>query len=396
MNGNQTDVSVGIDALSFYAPAYYLDLRVLAERRGVDPNKYLVGLGQERMAVPPPDEDIVTMAASAARPLLDLCDPARLTWLIFATESGVDQSKAAATYVHGLLGMPESCRAIEFKQACYSGTAALQFACAWVARRPREQALIVASDIARYDLQSPGEPTQGAGAVAMLVRAEPRILALDAEAGVHTEDVMDFWRPNYRDTALVDGQYSTRVYLTSLAQAWERYRAAGGRRFDDFARFCYHLPFTRMAEKAHVRLARAANADEPSADELRKRIGDSLRYNRVTGNTYAASLYEGLISLLDNSEEDLGGQPIALFSYGSGCVAEFFSGVVVPGYRDQLRSAAHRTLLDSRLELEYQQYEDIFNLPFPTDGGEHVFAQYRTGPYRLAGVSQHRRVYEAL
>ncbi len=391
-----SEPSVGIDAIGFYAPSYYLDLRTLAETRGVDRDKYLIGLGQERMAVPPPDEDVVTMAASAAQPVLESADRERIRWVLFATETGVDQSKAAAMYVHGLLDLPENCRAIEVKEACYAGTAALQLAAAWIARRPDHLALIIASDIARYELKSPGEATQGAGAVAMLVSANPRVLALDPEAGCHAEDVMDFWRPNYRDAALVDGQYSTRVYLETLVRAWQRYRAASGRGLETFARQCFHLPFTRIAEKAQKRLAHAAGLPEPTPEELRRRIGDALHYNRVTGNTYAASLYEGLTSLLDNSEEDLGGQRIGLFSYGSGCMAEFFSGVVVPGYRSRLRAAAHRAMLDARIELTYRQYEDIFNLPLPTDGGEHVFAQYRTGPFRLAGFSQHKRVYEAL
>ena len=54
-------MDIGIDLISFHAPAYYLDLRVLAERRGVDPDKFVIGVGQERMAVPPPDQDIVIL-----------------------------------------------------------------------------------------------------------------------------------------------------------------------------------------------------------------------------------------------------------------------------------------------------------------------------------------------
>jgi len=53
-------------------------------------------------------------------------------------------------------------------------------------------------------------------------------------------------------------------------------------------------------------------------------------------------------------------------------------------------------MLESRTELEYQQYEDIFQLALPKDGGEHAFAQYRTGAFRFAGMSQHKRIYEAL
>jgi hydroxymethylglutaryl-CoA synthase len=90
----------------------------------------------------------------------------------------------------------------------------------------------------------------------MMVTANPRLLALDPETGLYTSDVMDFWRPNYRDQALVDGKYSTRVYLQALQECWKQYRDLSGRGFADLHRYCYHLPFTRMAEKAHERLAK--------------------------------------------------------------------------------------------------------------------------------------------
>lgn len=389
-------MNVGIDLISFYTPQYYLDLKTLAEKRGVDFNKFYTGLGQEKMAIPPPDEDIVTMAASAARPILDQTDPDDIELLLFGTESCVDQSKAAAMFAHGLLKLPTRCRGFELKEACYAGTAALQMAIPWALQNPTKKALILASDIARYDLNSPGEPTQGAGAVAMLVSANPRVLAVDPESGLYAEDVMDFWRPNYRDEALVDGKYSMRVYIGALEEAWRQYTTLSGRKFGNMARFCYHLPFTKMAEKAHVRLAKTAGIPELSDEQLGHQIGESLKYNRITGNTYAASLYEGLCSLLDNCAEPLDNKRIALFSYGSGCMGEFYSGVVQQGYRDRLFSAAHKNLLDSRTELTYQQYEDIFQLGFPMDGGDHAFAQYRTGPYRMAGVRQHKRLYESL
>lgn len=387
-------MNVGIDAIRFYSSNYFIDLRTLAGVRGVDPDKYTLGIGQEKMAIPPPDEDIVTMAASAAKPLIDRDGKDGVELLLFATESGIDQSKAGGVFVHGLLGLPARCRTVELKEACYGGTAALQLACAAVARNPNTRALVLASDVARYELASPGEPTQGCGAVAMLVTANPRILALDPEYGLYTSDVMDFWRPNYRDQALVDGKYSTRVYLQALQECWKQYREQSGRGFTDLQRFCYHLPFTRMAEKAHERLAKDSGAAMTDA-LLAEQVGGSLGYNRITGNSYAASLYVGLACLLDNEAGDLAGRRLGLFSYGSGCVGEFFSGVVQPGYRDRLFSTEHRALLENRTELTYRQYEDIYNLVFPTDGGAHTFSRYRTGPYRLAGVKDHKRMYEA-
>jgi hydroxymethylglutaryl-CoA synthase len=382
-------MKTGIDQISFYTPQYFLDLRTLAEARGVDPDKYVHGIGQNKMGILPPDEDVVTMAASAAFPLKEQGALDGVETLLFATESGIDQSKAAGMFVHRLLELPERCRVVELKQACYSATAALRMAMGLVAMRPQSKVLVIASDVARYELGSPGESTQGAGAVAMTVSADPHLLAIDPEAGFYAEDVMDFWRPNYLSEALVDGKYSTLIYIKALKAAWKQYAEESGRSLDDFARFCYHIPFTRMAAKAHQKLARGI-----SEEDLEKVIGESLLYSREAGNCYAASMYVGLTSLLDNAANDLGGQRIGLYSYGSGCVGEFFSGTVQPGYRDVLFTQKHQDLLAGRTELTFQQYEDIYNYGIPIDGGSHLFPQYRTGPFRFAGIEAHKRIYE--
>ena len=388
-------MKIGIDLISFHTPAYVLDLRVLAEKRGADPDKFIVGIGQERMAVVPPDQDIVTLAANAALPVVEKAGRENIELLIFATESGIDQSKAAAMFCHKLLGLPSTCRCIETKEACYGATASLRMAVAMVAARPHTKALVLAADIARYDLASPGEPTQGAGAVAMLVSAHPRILALDPEAGFHAEDIMDFWRPNYREEALVDGKYSTKMYLTTLIEAWNNYKAASKRGLPDHAHYCFHMPFTKIAYKSFERLCKAEGVPPPPKEELERLLEPALQYNRQTGNTYAACVYEGFASLLDNAPAALDDRRIGCFSYGSGCMAEFFSGVVQRGYREHLFTDAHRALLATRTPVTYRQYEDIFNYGIPKDGADHVFAPYRGGAFRLAGIKDHKRRYEA-
>ncbi|MEN7973401.1 MAG: hydroxymethylglutaryl-CoA synthase [Verrucomicrobiota bacterium] len=388
-------MNIGIDRISFYTSNYFVDLKTLAGARSVDADKYYIGIGQEKMGIPPPDEDVVTLAASAAYPLMQAGDLEDVELLLFATESGIDQSKAAGIYVHGLLEMNSRCRCVELKQACYSATAGIQLAIGFVARNPTRKALVIASDVARYELGSPGEATQGCGAVAILVSADPRLLSIDPESGYYTEDVMDFWRPNYRSEALVDGKYSTMVYIHALAESWKQYAKESGRSLSDFDRFCYHIPFTKMAEKAHMKLCRKSKVDIDK-EKLHALLDDSLRYSRITGNCYSGSMYLGLASLLDTAEEDLTGKRIGLYSYGSGCVGEFFSGVVQPGYREFLLADTHRNLLENRTELTYQQYEDIFNYGVPTDGGEYVFPQYKTGPFRFLGISQHKREYESL
>jgi len=391
-------MSVGIDDISFYTANYCLDLQELADNNGSDAAKYTVGIGQECMSMPGADEDVVTMAANACLPLLEGMKArgeaiGAITSVLFATETGIDQSKAAGVYLHRLLGLSPRCRVVELKHACYSATAALQMAAAMAARKPAEKVLIIASDIARYDRQSPGEATQGCGAVAMLVTSNPRIIELDAETGVHTEDVMDFWRPNYRSTALVDGKYSTKVYLRSVRAAWQDFQLQSDLKFPDFHYFCYHLPFSRMAQKAHNHLA-SSNQHRLNQTELEHQIEASLVYNRTTGNSYTAAMYIGFISMLDNLS-NLAGKRIGFFSYGSGSVGEFFTGKLVAGYTAMLHTQLHQDMLAARQRLTYDEYVKLYEFQVPQDGATHQFPKQTTGRFRLAGISQHKRQYEA-
>ena len=383
---------VGIESLSFYTPRYYLDLQLLAKARGIDPNKYLSGLGQEKMAVPAPDEDIVTMAATSAKKALHDIDLETISLVLMATESGIDQSKAAAIWVHDLLGLPSRCRVVELKQACYGGCAGLQLAIPYLKAHPERKVLLLTADVARYGLNTPGEPTQGAAASAIVLSTTPKLVHFEPLSGAYTSHVMDFWRPNYLDAALVDGKYSTKVYLEALGHSWEDYYSQTKRAFTDHKRFCYHIPFTRMAAKAHERLVKIAGltAQDPEA------VADSLIYSRQLGNSYTASLFIGLCSLLENSLVDLSDTRIGFFSYGSGCVAEFFSAMVLPGYQNWLHTEWHHEMLNQRTALSVEEYERFYTFCLPKDGSSYSIEPHDTGAFRLAGIQNHERLYEAV
>lgn len=386
-------MTIGIQRISFYTAPFYLDMSVFAQARGEDADKFHVGIGQDQMSVISPDEDIVTLAANATLPIVQEFDPQSFTAVLFATESGIDQSKSAGAFVHGLLGLSSRCRVVELKHACYAGTAALQMAVNMVRVNAKERILVIAADVARYELGSPGEATQGCGAVAMLVSNQADVLAIEQGSGYYTEDVMDFWRPNYRDTALVDGKYSTMVYLTALKHAWQHFHESRALNYADFARFCYHLPFTKMAIKAHSRLMKLTGQEANEAS-IEQAMGASLKYNRTVGNSYSASLYFGLISLLENDVDDLAGQRIGLFSYGSGCVGEFFSGIVGEHYRDYLYINQHQSLLASRQELSFSQYLDFYKQFGEVERNDNIeIPSYSRGHFRLSAIRAHKRQY---
>lgn len=389
-------VKVGIDTLSFYTSHYALDLKQLAKERGIDFEKFYVGLGQRKMSVPPPSEDIVTMGSNAARYALKNIDINSIEMVMFATESGIDQSKAAGIYVHDLLNLPERCRVIELKQACYSATLALQLAIAYINQHPDKKVLLIASDIARYGLQTPGESSQGCGAVAMVLSANPRILAIESEYGVVTENVMDFWRPNYSDAAFVEGKYSSKLYLNMLEKTWHQYQTLSSRKFHDHDFYCYHIPVPRLVEKAHQHLAKTCGIERLPETLLQQHIGCSLDYGRQVGNSYTASLYVGLASLLDLVKDNLANRRLGFYSYGSGCVAEFFSGIVQKDYKHMLNTTLHQNMLANRYALSYAEYESFYNFRIPQDGSYLKFPFYQTGHYRLASIGEHKRLYEKI
>ncbi len=387
-------VKVGIDTIAFYTSHYALDLAALASARGVDPDKFHIGLGQHKMGVPAPDEDIVTLATNAARRAIRHIDPNSIEMLLFATESSIDQSKAAGIYVHHLLGLSERCRIIELKQACYSATVALQLALPYLRQHPDKKILLIASDVARYGLGTPGESSQGCGAVAMVLSANPRIIAFEPEYGVVTDNVMDFWRPNYSDEAFVEGKYSSKLYLTMLEKSWQQYHAWSGRGFHDHDYYCYHVSVPRLVEKAHQHLAKINGQQKLTEDALYAQIGYSLEYGRKIGNSYTAALYVGLTALLDLAPEDLSGKRIGFYSYGSGCVAEYFSGIVQPGYQAMLDTAQHAKMLMDRTTLSYPEYEKFYSYCYPKDGSFCETPRHHTGAFRLAAIRDHKRIYE--
>ena len=384
---------IGIHDITFATGHHSFALETLADKHGIDVGKFHKGIGQEVMSQPAADEDIVTIAATAAKRIIDRNGTDGIRTLLFATESGVDQSKSAGVYVHGLLGLPAQVRTIEMKQACYSGVGALQVALGIVARNPQEKVLVVASDVARYDLNSGGEPTQGAAAAAFLVQVNPGILAVEPASGVYTYDVQDFWRPNDRHTALVDGKLSIDAYLNAVRGAYDDFIDHSGADFAAIDRFCYHQPFTKMAVKAHMALREHVGLSADKA-ETAAELETTMHYNRMIGNSYTASVFLALMSLLETESGDLAGKRVGVLSYGSGAVAEFFTGTIVDGYQKLLHADEHKKALDSREPLTYDAYRDLHPGTRVADITDYDTPEVTDAPFRFAGVKDHSRIYQ--
>ena len=382
---------IGIDKMAFATTNDYLDLVELAKERGVDPNKFTIGIGQDLQAVVPPTQDIVTLGATAAKKLLTPELEKNISTVIVSTESGIDNSKASAIYIKHLLGLSDFTRTVEMKEACYSATAAIQFAKGVVALNPQETVLVIAADIARYGLNTPGEVTQGAGAVAMLISQNPHILTLEDTTVAYSKDIMDFWRPLYATEALVDGKYSTNVYIEFFLQTFTRYQQLTGRELADFAALTFHMPFTKMGKKGLEGLLKDRN--DEVAQRLRTQLTASQLFSRHVGNLYTGSLYLSLMSLLQNSDLRAGSR-IGLFSYGSGAEGEFYTGILEDGYEHYMNNIQEE--LKHRHQVSVAEYEKLFNGQLGMNDGDIEFDVTNDPlPFVLKGQKDHQRIYEA-
>lgn len=358
---------VGIEDINVYCGSASLDVRSLFEARQLDLSRF-ENLMMDKKSVGLPCEDPVTNAVNAAKPLIDgLSQSERdsIEMVITCSESGIDFGKSLSTYVHHYLGLHKHCRLFEVKQACYAATAALHMAFAHVASQvsPGSRVLVIATDEAKaVDRLSYAEPSQGIAGVAMLVGEQPDIFAVDLGAsGKYSFEVMDTCRPQANmETGNPD--ISLLSYLDCLQFAYQQYqdKVEGADLIDSFNYLAFHTPFAGMVKGAHRKLLRSIKKLKPGAIEqdFQQRMMASLKYGQQVGNVYSAALYLALVSLIDNTDIQ-GPCRIGLFSYGSGCSSEFFSGVITAKSKAKLVGRSVGAALASRYVLSIDEYEQI-------------------------------------
>jgi hydroxymethylglutaryl-CoA synthase len=200
-------MNVGIHAISYYVPSQYLPIESLAQARDIEYAKLNKGLGLTSMSFPDVDEDAATMGANAVLRLFteEGIAPSTVGRLYLGTESALDSAKPTATYILDLVERQlapkhgEDCLrnvdAVDMTFACVSAVDALENACLWAAQNPGKTAIVVASDLAKYDLGSTGEYTQGDGSVALAIPTDPDMISIDPQMGVATKGERDFFKP---------------------------------------------------------------------------------------------------------------------------------------------------------------------------------------------------------
>lgn len=165
----------------------------------------------------------------------------------------------------------------------------------------------------------------------MLISADPKVLALGTESSLLSEDVMDFWRPLYHTEALVDGKYSSNIYIDYFQDVFKNYLQTTQTSPDTLTALVFHLPYTKMGLKALRSVLPLVDAEKQA--QWLTHFEHARQLNRQVGNLYTGSLYLSLLSQLLTDPQLQPGNRLGLFSYGSGAEGEFYTGVIQPDYQ---------------------------------------------------------------
>jgi hydroxymethylglutaryl-CoA synthase len=314
---------IGISAIGLAIPQYGLPLAELAKIHNTTASNYTENLGCQIMSLCADDENVVTLAVRAAKRALQHYSPDQIGMVIVATESGIDMSRPLSAWVMHELGLKGNIRSYEIKHACYGGAAAVRQAVEWIlsGNAKGKAALVIAADIALYAPQHSGEPSQGAGAVAMVIN-EPMIAAIDSQSYYWTDPQFDFWRPIGNPYPEVNGRLTLTCYIQAVLECFKQLapQAELPNYLDEFSSICMHVPFPKMVQRAFKRLGEYCGWDQAKINaEYAQKIQPNMQWNQQIGNSYTASLWFSVANALTKLQNK---QQFIAFSYGSGCGAE--------------------------------------------------------------------------
>lgn len=423
---------VGIDDISVAVPRKYIDAGELADLRGVSPKKYTEGIGVKKIAILTDGESVVSLAADAIIDLMKKNDlqPSDIGRIYTATESSVDESKPLVCFALGQieeeLGDEYGYRfnhvqGLENKFACIGGSYSLYDTCNWIlsGMNDGKVGIVVCADEARYDVYSSGEPTQGAGAVAMLVKDNPRLLNLDFRClGTFTQNNNDFCRPFGRKTPIVNGELSNFSYLFAMRTAFDRFKERYLNLIQNsdkdqplinlFDYLVFHTPYPKITKHALAFLLRhelrgterweqictelkiydrVVDGDKIEdvfsnkelmdedysarkklfnlpefADLYKNKVESSLFAPTNIGNTYTASIFLSLSSLLEieymKKRLVASGKKIGFGAYGSGSGSLVFYGTLAEGYEEVVKGIGLLRKIEDREKLPISEYDE--------------------------------------
>ncbi|MFV8321654.1 hydroxymethylglutaryl-CoA synthase family protein [Flavobacterium sp. LS2R12] len=415
-------MKTGIDAISFDVAKIHLPINTLAKARNIEPEKLEKGLGLIKMTLPDTHQDTVVFGANALTKLIsenniNLNEIARI---YVGTESAIDSSKPISSFLIALMEQKfgentlSECDVVDFTFACIGGVDAMQNCIDFVTLNPTKKAIVVTTDFAKYDLNSTGEYTQGAGALAMLITSNPRIIAFENNWATSTKGVFDFFKPFrtisktaitgnttnepwfenleseveiHKDQPVFDGQYSNQCYMDRTRDAYFSFKKLKNTNetvYDSWKSIVMHLPYAfqgrRMLSEIYALDASntiiSGNEDTSEYQNKLKEISKSEAYKEfvnkkltpaeiassLIGNLYTGSIFMGLLSTLVHfydTKKEISDSKFGFLAYGSGSKSKVFEGTIQQDWKLAIANVNLFETLEESFEIDFETYNKL-------------------------------------
>jgi len=244
----------------------------------------------------------------------------------------------------------------------------------------------------------------------MLVGPDPKIMRIELGAsGCYSYEIMDTCRPA-PDMETGDADTSLLSYLDCLVGSYAAYREKVDAVdiLSSFQFFAFHTPFAGMVRGAHRKLMRENSrlSAKEIDEDFHRRAAQSLVFCSQVGNVYSATTYLALCSLVERAAVQTT-KRVGIFSYGSGCSSEFYSGLLVPGSGETVRRLRVAESIGDRLRLSMEEYDllldlharhkfGVKDLRVETQLYEEIYRRsFRgRGLLKLSAIEDFRRIYE--
>jgi hydroxymethylglutaryl-CoA synthase len=415
-------MKTGIDAITFDVAKIHLPIKTLATARNIEPEKLEKGLGLIKMTLPDTYQDTVVFGANALSKLIEenTIDLSEIARIYVGTESAIDSSKPISSFLIALMEQKfgedtlAECDVVDFTFACIGGVDALQNCIDFVKLNPTKKAIVVTTDFAKYDLNSTGEYTQGAGALAMLVTSNPRIIAFENNWATSTKGVFDFFKPYrtiskesitgnttneswfdileeeieiHKDQPVFDGQYSNQCYMDRTRNAYFSFKKLKNTSevvYNSWKSIIMHLPYSFQGRRMLSEIyaldsdSKIISGDESTAEYQNKlkEISKSEEYktfvtdklqpaelaSSLIGNLYTGSIFMGLLSTLAHfydTKQEVAETKFGFLAYGSGSKSKVFEGTIQPEWKSALTETNLFETLEKSTEIDFETYEKL-------------------------------------
>lgn len=287
---------VYLNSWNHYFPEQVIDIEAIDKSKATS-------LGVKTKRSPATDEDSLTMAIEALRPLITGIEK-RIDALYVGSESHPYGVKPQVTILQSLLGLKSELLGADIQFACRAGIDSVIIVASLIESNLAKLGAAVGSDIAKGEKGDVLDLTASSASSAWLMsNSKANSIFQVTQAFSYITDTPDFWRHAYSDTPSHAGRFTGEpAYFKHLAAVFDIYNRSAKTNISALKRVAIHAPNSKFPTKLASKLGL-------SNDVIQEPL------STYHGNPYSANVMIQAELISTNLQK---GESLLVLSYGSG------------------------------------------------------------------------------